>query len=88
MAVGLALEHNLRHLRVLLAVAQHGTITRAAEVCCVSQPAVTQAIAKMERMAGGALFSRSSRGLFPTKLGEMLAVRVARAIGYLDNGTR
>jgi LysR family transcriptional regulator of gallate degradation len=88
MAVGLALEHNLRHLRVLLAVAQHGTITRAAELCCVSQPAVTQAIAKMERMAGGALFSRSSRGLFPTKLGEMLAVRVARAIGYLDNGTR
>jgi LysR family transcriptional regulator of gallate degradation len=87
MPVGMSLEYNLRHLRVLLAVAEHGTVTRAAELCRVSQPAVTQAIAKLERLVGGALFIRSRRGLFLTKLGEVLARRVGRALTYLDTGT-
>jgi LysR family transcriptional regulator of gallate degradation len=84
---GWLLEHNLRHLRVIMAVAEHRTVTRAAELCRVSQPAVTQAIGKLERQAGGPLFTRTRRGLFPTKLGEVLARRVARAMSYLDKGT-
>jgi DNA-binding transcriptional LysR family regulator len=43
---------NLRHLRVFLAVAEHGSITRAAELGLVSQPAVTQAIAKLATATG------------------------------------
>ncbi len=54
----------------------------------MSQPAVTQAIAKMERSAGGALFTRTSRGLFPTTSGRVLAKRVLRAMAHLDGGTR
>jgi len=84
---GIVLEYNLRHLRVLLAVAEHGSITRAAELCRVSQPAVTQAIAKLERLAGSPLFTRSRRGLFPTESGQVLANRIARALAFLDRGT-
>jgi DNA-binding transcriptional LysR family regulator len=75
---------NLRHLRAFLAVAHHGTITRAAELCHVSQPAVTQAIHKLERAFGAILFQRTPQGLFPTPAGTALAARLERAFGLLD----
>lgn len=75
---------SLRHLRVFAAVAKSGSVTRAAELCHVSQPAVTQAIAKLERQVGASLFLRTSQGLFLTAAGEALADRVRRAFGLLD----
>ena len=75
---------NLRHLRVFLAVAVGGSVTGAAEVCRVSQPAVTQAIAKLERLANVPLFSRSSQGLFATEAAVMMRARVATALSLLD----
>ena len=56
------MKSNLRHLRVFLSVADTGTITRAAELCHVSQPAVTQAMAKLETIAGQPLFARKPQG--------------------------
>lgn len=58
---------SVRHLRRFLAVTEKGSITRAAEIGLVSQPAVTQAIAKLEREAGAPLFDRTPQGLFPTE---------------------
>jgi DNA-binding transcriptional LysR family regulator len=78
------LKRNLRHMRVFLDVARHASITRAAELRNLSQPAVTQAIAKLERTAGLPLFQRGPQGLFPTEAGQMLARRVARAMPRLD----
>lgn len=78
------MKSNLRHLRVLLAVAETGAITRAAESCHVSQPAATQAIRKLEGIAGQPLFTRTPHGLFATKAGEALAARVRRALAFLD----
>lgn len=75
---------NLRHLRVFAAVAGTGSVTRSAEICHVSQPAVTQAIGKLEREAGNVLFQRTSQGLFPTEAGTVFAARVNRAFGLLD----
>lgn len=75
---------NLRHLRVFLAVAEHGSITRAAELGLVTQPAVTQAIAKLERMAETPLFQRTAQGFFPTAVGTVLVGRVRRALHRLD----
>jgi len=80
----LVLIATLRHLRVFSAVAQTGSVTRAAEICHVSQPAVTQAIGKLEREAGGPLFQRTPQGLFLTATGTALAARVDRAFGMLD----
>jgi LysR family transcriptional regulator of gallate degradation len=75
---------NLRHLRVFLAVADSGSVTRVAEQGLVSQPAVTQAVAKLEREAETALFARTPHWLFPTAAGEALANRARRAFGLLD----
>ena len=78
------MKENLRHLRVFLAVADHGSVTRAAELSFVSQPAVTQAIGKLEREAGAPLFRRTPQGLFPTEAGRALADRARRAFALLD----
>lgn len=78
------IPRNLRHLRVFLAVAQTGTATHAAETCRVSQPAVTQALNKLERETGGELFDRTRQGFFPTRRGAVLVARVQRAFGLLD----
>jgi LysR family transcriptional regulator, regulator for genes of the gallate degradation pathway len=76
---------NFRHLRVYLGVADCGSITRAAELALVSQPAVTQAIAKLEREAETPLFQRTPQRLYPTPAGEALAKRVRRAFGFIDS---
>ncbi|WP_108661320.1 LysR family transcriptional regulator [Acuticoccus kandeliae] len=78
------ISRNLRHLRAFLAVADLNSVTRASEACHVSQPAVTQAIGKLEREAGGALFRRQPAGLYPTDLGATLVKRVRRAFDILD----
>lgn len=75
---------NLRHLRVFLAVCDTGSVTRAAQLCHVSQPAVTQAIGKLERTAGQALFLRRSQRIFTTPAGDVLAARLRRAFAFLD----
>lgn len=78
------MKASLRHLRVFLAVAEEGSVTRAAEIGRVSQPAVTQAVAKLERAANAALFLRTTQGFFPTEVGAALVERVRRALGLLD----
>jgi LysR family transcriptional regulator, regulator for genes of the gallate degradation pathway len=78
------MKGNLRHLRVFSAVAASGSVTKAAERCRVSQPAVTQAINKLESEAGLKLFVRTPQGLFLTEAGTILEERVRRAFQLLD----
>ncbi len=75
---------NLRHLRLALAVAEGGSASFAAERLRISQPAVTQALAGLERDFGQALFLRDARGMRPNQAGEALARRLGRAFGFLD----
>ena len=76
---------NLRHLRVFLAVADLKSVTHASAQCNVSQPAVTQALNKLERDVGGALFERSRQGFFLTPRGVLLEKRARRAFALLDS---
>jgi DNA-binding transcriptional LysR family regulator len=78
------MKSNLRHLRIFLAVCDTASISRAAELCNASQPALTQAVGKLERAAGQPLFLRRPRGMFATAAGEAFAARVRRALGLLD----
>lgn len=77
-------QHNLRHLRVFLAVVDTNSVTRAADICHLSQPAVTQALSKIERGLRATLFTRTPQGLFANAQGDVLAKRVRRAFGFLD----
>ena len=77
-------SRNLRHFRLFLAVADSGSPTLAAARCNLSQPAVTQAVAKLEREVGGALFDRTRQGLALTDRGRVLDSRLRRAMDRLD----
>jgi LysR family transcriptional regulator, regulator for genes of the gallate degradation pathway len=79
---------NLRHLRALGDVATHRSLNRAAEVAGLSQPALTQGLAKLERQLGMALFDRHSDGVTATEAGLALADRVERAFAVLAEATR
>jgi DNA-binding transcriptional LysR family regulator len=64
---------NLRHLEFFVVAAQAGTMTRAAEELRVSQPAVSQAIAELERQLGvQLLIRRRAKGLELTAAGRHL----------------
>jgi molybdenum-dependent DNA-binding transcriptional regulator ModE len=68
--VGLRLK--LRDLNILLAVADAGSMARAATRLAISQPAVSRAIADMEHTLGVPLLDRSPRGVEPTEYGRAL----------------
>jgi DNA-binding transcriptional LysR family regulator len=78
----------MRHLMLLLQIRQHGSLTRVAEHMASSQPAVTNALAELEGMFGGPLFERSSRGMTPTPLGQVVLARAQAMLHDLDHLTR
>jgi len=82
------IDLNLRHLRAFAEVAKCGNITVASAKVHLSQPAITQAIAKLERMLGHSLFDRRNAGLFLTQPGSILHDRVNRALDHLKRGVR
>ncbi len=77
---------NLRHLRVFLEVAKSGGISAAARTVNLSQPAITQAIAKLEAVFQQKLFARGSTGMFLTEAGALLQARADRALAHIRNG--
>ncbi|MBR9653082.1 LysR family transcriptional regulator [Thalassovita aquimarina] len=79
-------DFNLRHLRAFVLVCRLGGITAAAEAVHMSQPAITQAIAKLEASLDEKLLVRSSRGMYPTTAGEMFVHRCDRALNILKQG--
>ncbi len=77
---------NLRHLRAFCEVAEHRSITQAAEQVFLSQPAITQAVAKLERQLDTQLFERLSDGMHPTEAGHLFAQRARRALELIQQG--
>jgi len=78
----------LRHLRYLLAVADHGGFTRAAEALHVSQPTLSQQIRQLEETLGVSLFDRTSRTVKPTDAGEAYIECARRVLVELEAGKR
>jgi len=78
----------LRHLRYLLAVADHGGFTRAAEALHVSQPTLSQQIRQLEDTLGVSLFDRSSRTVKPTDAGLAYIECARRVLMELEAGKR
>ncbi|MEU7558226.1 transcriptional regulator CynR [Streptomyces eurythermus] len=82
----MALE--LRHLRYLLAVAENGTFTRAAEELHISQPTLSQQIKQLERLLGAQLLDRTGRSVRLTDAGEAYAHHARRALRDLAAAAR
>ncbi|WP_395408109.1 transcriptional regulator CynR [Pseudoduganella sp. UC29_106] len=78
----------LRHIRYLLAVAEHGNFTRAAEALHVSQPTLSQQIIQLEDALGVALLDRSGRSVKVTDAGQVYIEHARRALRELESGRR
>ena len=73
----------LRHLVLVVTIAEEGSFVRAAESLYVSQPAVTRSVRELEDLIGTPLFVRGPRGVLPTAAGEILIERARSALGSL-----
>ncbi|WP_205325037.1 LysR family transcriptional regulator [Glycomyces sp. YM15] len=71
-------------LRVLAAVAAHGSVTKAASHLHYAQPSVSHHLARLEAETGARLVQRVGRGIRLTPEGEMLARRAIEIIGRVD----
>lgn len=71
---------NIRHLGAVAAIVRSGSVTEAARLVNLTQPAVTQGIAKLEQQLGVSLFERTIIGMSPTQAGRMLAIRADAAL--------
>lgn len=60
-------------------------LTRAAELLCVTQPAVSNALARMRKIFNDPLFVSTSQGMVPTPVAKALYVEVSEALGLLDH---
>lgn len=69
------MDLELRHLRIIHAVAEAGSVTKAAAALGQAQPAVSAQLRRIERGLGGALFERGRHGVSPTPLGELVLAR-------------
>lgn len=76
---------NIRHYAAFAATVRHGSVTRAARAVNLTQPALTQAIARLEAELGCALFERGSGGMAPTEPARLLAPRAEAAIAQIGS---
>src|ERR1700755_2584425 len=75
---------DVTRLRVLVAVARHGSVTAAAHALNYAQPSVSHHLARREPETGTKLVQRAGRGIRLTDAGRLLAERATEVIGRLD----
>jgi DNA-binding transcriptional LysR family regulator len=75
---------DINRLRVIDAVARHGSITAAAKELHYSQPSVTHHLGRLQTETGAQLVQRVGRGIRLTPAGHLLADRAAEIIGRID----
>lgn len=73
-----------RNLKYFLAVVDAGSVTRAAEALDIAQPALSQALSRMERDLGVKLFERTRRGAQLTPAGEAIVEDVRLSVARID----
>jgi len=76
-----------RHMRYLVAVADSGSLTQAAEHLGVAQPALTQSLNRLEAELGVRLFERSRRGAALTDAGRAVIDDVRASLALAESAT-
>ncbi|WP_175412748.1 LysR family transcriptional regulator [Streptomyces sp. TRM64462] len=69
------MDLELRHLKTLRAIADAGSLTKAATSLGLAQPALSAQLKRIERALGGTLFERGRHGVRATPLGELVLER-------------
>ncbi len=75
---------DLRRLRQLLALAEHGSFGRAAAALRMTQPALSRNVKALEAAVGAELFERSAAGAIPTDEGRLLIERARELVRAAD----
>ncbi|MEV7008940.1 LysR family transcriptional regulator [Streptosporangium sp. NPDC051022] len=78
------MDLDTRHLRMICAIAETGSVTRAAARMGLSQPAITNQLHRIENLVGGSLFVRSRSGVEPTPLGRQIIARARIVLSEVD----
>jgi DNA-binding transcriptional LysR family regulator len=76
---------DVTRLRVLVAVARHGSVTAAARALQYAQPSVSHHLSRLEAETGSQLLQRVGRGVRLTEAGQVLAERAEEILGRLDD---
>ena len=75
---------SLTRLRVLAAVAEHGSVTAAAAALHYAQPSVSHHLTRLEAETGAVLVRRVGRGIRLTDAGQLLATRATEILGRVE----
>lgn len=75
----------LRHLHTFVAVAQQGTLGRAAETLNLSQPALSKTLNELEQLTGTRLFERGRLGVQLTLVGEQFLTHAVKVLDALNS---
>ena len=76
---------NINSLRYLLALAEHQHFGKAAEVCCVSQPALSMQLKKLEEELGVQIFERSNKKVLISKTGQRIIEKAQQVMLEFDD---
>ena len=79
---------DLGQLRYFSKIVEHRSFTRAAQDCSVSQPALSQQIAKLEKELGQPLFERQGRSIRLTPAGQLLQTQAEKILQLVDDAKR
>lgn len=79
------MDLELRHLRTVRAIAEAGSLSRAADRLGLAQPALSTQLQRIERLLGGRLFARDHTGARLTPLGELVLERARVVLPAVQN---
>lgn len=74
----------LRHLVLVLAIEEHGSLVRTAEELYLTQPALSRALREAESAVGASLFERTRHGMVPTLAGAACLDYARSIVGHVE----
>ncbi|GAA1977008.1 LysR substrate-binding domain-containing protein [Amycolatopsis minnesotensis] len=78
----------IRHLTLVDALAEHGSVVRAADHLRITQPAATRSLRELEEIIGARLFDRGPRGITATTVGSAVVEHARAVLGHLRQASR
>jgi DNA-binding transcriptional LysR family regulator len=76
---------DLRQMRHVITLAEHGSFARAAEALRMSQPALSRSVQRLEQQVGAELFLRSAVGAVPTDIGRLFVQRARQVVQLAED---